>query len=117
MRRNKIVLLVAVFVVIVAASFYYIAHQSEIGRRSNLVGDGLCGNYIRSEDRDGCCANVHEGDVTIQCVGSWDYVTGIQFCEFVCEDEEPKCPEDAKICDNGNVVERNASNECFFDGC
>lgn len=117
MKSKALVVLIGVVVVIAVFSIYYILNQDDLGRRGNLVGDGICGNYVKGADRDGCCAEVHSDDFTIECVGDWKYLSGIEFCQFVCDGTEPSCPEDVKVCDNQKIVERNASNECFFDEC
>jgi hypothetical protein len=116
-KRDRIITLVLVLVVIVAFSVFYLMNQNDLGRRGNLVGDGICGNYVSEEDRDGCCATVHSESEHEDCVGGWEYLSGIEFCQYVCSGQEVECPEDVKVCDDGRTVERNASNECFFDEC
>jgi hypothetical protein len=106
---------IILFVIVIG---YFISNQDSMGRRpGNLVGDGICGNFPEERDQNSCCFNAHEDDVTVACVGNWEYIEGSQECQFVCESAELFCPKDLMDCPDGSQVSRNASNECRFDEC
>jgi hypothetical protein len=90
--ENKYVktLMVSVIVALMLGSLvgYYIARQGDLGKRTEIVGDGICGNFLDAEDQDFCCAEGHKGEPHILCDGEWKYVEGEKICKFVCDDEE-----------------------------
>ena len=117
MKKNIIVLasfVILVFLVVV--TLFYWENQGR-GRDSNLIGDGVCSNLISDEGQDACCFNIHKDDVTIECVGKWQYVDGLRQCQFICNNAMPVCTEGAKLCDDGTSVVRNASLGCEFNAC
>jgi len=123
-RKNKtkdwvvILAFVAVFVFLISATVYYLFNQGELGKRSNLIGDGVCGNVPSEEGQDFCCEKAHEDDIHIECKGSWEYVSGMEVCQYVCGGTEPACLEDSRVCPDGvTSVVRNAANDCEFDPC
>ena len=108
---------IVVILVLILIGIYYSINQGDLGRRTDLVGDGVCGNFADEEDQDACCAEGHKDDITIQCVGKWNYVSGLKKCQYVCDGGLVGCPEDAKVCEDGSVVVRNSSLDCEFDEC
>jgi len=119
MEKNQskiIMVLVIVIAVIVLAAVYYLTNQGRMDRRTNLVGDGVCGNFGDEEGQDFCCAEAHKEDAHVKCIGGWGYLEGTKMCEYVCDGIEPGCPEDAKVCDDGSVVVRGGE-DCEFDEC
>ena len=120
MKKKPLVLVYALFLIIVlfTVASYYLVNQGNSGKRTNLVGDGLCGNFVNEVNQDSCCAQAHEDDITDACVGKWEYASALERCQFVCEGNLLACPEDARICSDGETtVVRNASLDCEFDAC
>ncbi len=119
-KRKKIVNFVVFIIVLgfmIGATIYWFTYQNELGRRGDLVGDGVCGNLPDDESQDACCAEAHRQDSVEACEGRWQYVSGIKFCQYVCAGQLVVCPEDAKVCSDGRIVERNAGEDCEFDEC
>ena len=113
-----VVIFVVVLVFLIGMSAYYIINQNSLGRRSNLVGDSVCGNIPEEDGQDFCCMKAHEDEAHARCVGSWKYLSGMATCQYVCSGVLPACQEDARVCPDGEtVVVRNASNECEFNAC
>ena len=98
MEIKKIHILSVLFVAIVlfVIAVVYLYNQDEVGRRTDLVGDGICGNFLDGESRDNCCIQVHADD-TVECVGKWRYIDGVDECTYICasfnEDEQVACLE------------------------
>lgn len=44
----------------------------------------VCGG-LEEDERDLCCAEKHGDDITIQCVGGWQYLEDKEMCQFVCD--------------------------------
>jgi len=86
MRSKKIIIIYALIVVLLlfTGAIYYYKNQSDVGRRTNLVGDAVCGNLLSEETQDACCAEAHKDDVTILCVGNWQYIEEESICRYVC---------------------------------
>ena len=102
---------------LIASTVYYFINNEKLGRRSDIVGDGICDNFSDKAGQDSCCFEAHKNDIHIDCVGNWQYISGIRFCQYVCDNSLPICPADTQVCDNNMVVKRNASNNCEFDKC
>jgi len=113
--RGVVLLIVLAFLIL--TTVYYLLNQDRLDRRTPIVGDGVCGSFVDEEGQDFCCSRAHEDDVRVQCVGSWEYVSGQGLCQYVCEGALPACQEDARTCEDGGTVVRNASNECRFNEC
>ena len=116
-RAGSVVILIIVILFMVGAGIYWLTNSEKLWKRSDLVGDGICGNLPSTEGQNNCCAEVHGEDIIIACEGGWEYVSGIKQCQYVCNGEKPVCPEDARECSDGSVRERDAGNECEFDEC
>jgi len=108
-------LLIIVALILVAS--YYLSNQDAPVRDTGLVGDQLCGNFVSEENQDSCCSEGHKNDFAVQCVGNWQFISGLNKCQYVCDDGLIACPEDAKVCEDGSVVVRDHENECEFRTC
>lgn len=107
------IILIAILLLI---AIYHIKNTKPV-RDNGLVGDQICGNFLNEADQDSCCSEAHKDDFVIACVGGWQYISGYDKCQYVCDDQGIACTEEAKVCDNGNIVSRNHENECEFDPC
>jgi len=116
-RRVIALSLLIVLVVLFGISAYYYTNQRDAGVRTGIVGDSICGNLVDEESQDRCCSNAHIGEITVQCIGSWMYLSGTDSCQYVCDDALPSCPDDAQACPDEGVVERDPRNECEFSLC
>ncbi len=116
-RNTIIISSIVIFILLLAIAVYYFNYVGDIGRRTDLVGDGVCGNLITKKGQDDCCARLHKDDAVIECVGKWQYVNGPKECQFICEGSEPACTEELKQCSDGSYVGRNASLDCKFNSC
>ncbi|GEM_PF-6206085 len=116
-RKDVVLYFLIVSVALFVISAYFFIEKPDFWRESFLVGDSVCGSFNDEEAQDNCCAEGHKGDIAADCLGDWIYLNPERNCQFVCEGAEPVCTEDAKICDNGIVVSRNASLECEFNPC
>ena len=108
-------LIVALF--LFAISAYYVTNQKLNFRETTLIGDGVCGNLLSDSAQDICCLKAHENDAVTQCLGTWQYISGIKNCQYICKNKLPSCPDETKKCKNKKIVSRNSSKECKFDNC
>ena len=81
-----------------------------------LISDSFCGKRTSEESQNDCCSNLHKGEPSVECIGSWEFLEGIDSCRFFCA-SRISCPDGAKACEDGTIVMRNRDNECFFDEC
>ena len=116
--KGKLVLMGVVLVLfLVFVGVFYLKNQGDVGQRTPIVGDGLCGELGSVEAQSKCCALAHERELVIDCVGKWKYNQSTKLCSFLCNNEQVFCTEDAKLCDDGTSVVRNSSNNCEFNDC
>jgi len=99
MRSRKIIIIYALIVVLLlfTGAMYYYKNQSDVGIRTGLVGDAVCGNLPVDEERDACCAEAHKSEATIECLGDWIFIEEESICKYVCggrnswDDPSTKC--------------------------
>ncbi|PIN89750.1 hypothetical protein COU60_02985 [Candidatus Pacearchaeota archaeon CG10_big_fil_rev_8_21_14_0_10_34_76] len=116
-HRLLLIYLLVILLILFSLVAYYISKSDENFRESSLIGDAICGNLPNSNAQDTCCAKAHEDDKTIECVGRWQYISGVRKCQYLCSGTLPYCPSDTFICENGTEVYRNSNNDCEFYGC
>lgn len=114
---DSLSVLIAVFILLAAAAVYYLFNQNEMDRRGDIVGDRLCGDLIDSSGQDSCCAKVHADELHVLCEGEWKYLSGLRRCQYICSGVLPRCSEDFRVCESGDVVGRNPEHECEFENC
>ncbi len=88
MRNNKIIIIsicLAVFLILMAG--YFVFNNDNLGKRTNIVGEGVCGSYPYQYDRDICCTSLHSRDEPKDCFGGWKYFEENESCSYVCGDE------------------------------
>lgn len=83
-RQMIIVYLTVLSIILFAIAVYYIINSGKLNRGGGIVGDGVCGNFEGWDAQDNCCLNIHEGDVTIECVGGWNFNSENNKCGFEC---------------------------------
>lgn len=103
--------------VLFALATYYVVNQNKMDRGSALVGDEICRHMISDAAQDACCLQAHENDAHIECIGRWQYVSGLKKCQYICDNHLPSCTEELKTCDDKTTVTRNASLDCEFNPC
>jgi hypothetical protein len=116
-QDNRVASLVVVIAVIVLAAIFYLLNQNTMDRRGDIVGDRICGDFVEVDAQDGCCGDVHKGEIHALCEGKWEYVEGVRKCQYVCIGTLPSCSEDFRVCESGDVVGRNPEYECEFNNC
>ncbi len=116
-KRLMAIYLMILLVFLFSVAAYFVESKDYSLRRTALIGDGICGNMPGESGQDSCCAQAHEDDITIQCVGRWQYVSGIEECQYICEGGLPTCPNDENLCENGSNVTRSPKNDCDFNEC
>lgn len=116
-KKKPLTTLILIIMILLLATIYYLINANKLDRRSNLIGDKVCKSFADQKGQDDCCTNFHKDDITIQCVGKWEYINGLEKCQYVCVDSLPSCPEDTLVCPDDSVVHRNPELECNFDSC
>jgi len=116
MRSKKIIIIYALIIVLLlfAVAMYYYKNQKDVGIRTGLVGDAVCGNIPSSAGQDACCAEAHKGDSHIECVGSWKFIEDESICRFVCEGGILDNPQEE--CERVGGVWKEFNNGCV-DSC
>ena len=88
MKPRKIIIVYVLIIAILlfaGALYYYRTQNDDVGINGGDGGvDANCGLFSSEEERNACCAELHKDDITIACVGTWQYIEKDEVCEYVC---------------------------------
>jgi hypothetical protein len=71
------------------------------------------------DEQAACCANANKDQITVACMGEWEFDKKLQQCSYVCNlDQEIRfCTQDVFECPDGSFVSRDTKNNCEFRPC